>query len=143
MHIIMITGGAGAGKTHLLQTIKAIGNVFLVDPLSVDVLSAKTWRQPPNDTVIVAFDHISKLKNAPAQIKEAIDWCSENHIALCLCDQKRADIEALVIDTARSTVELNLDSAYTLKVNGNCTELGDQMLAASCVIDLAAKGLSQ
>jgi predicted ATP-binding protein involved in virulence len=137
MKIIMITGGAGAGKTHLLQTIKAIGNVFLIDPLAVDVISTKTWRKPPADTVIVAFDHLSKLKNASAQVIDAIMWCDENDVALCLCDQKRADIEALAIEIDGTAAELNLDSAYTLKVNGKCTELGDQMLAACCLIDLA------
>lgn len=143
MQIIMITGGAGAGKTHLLESLQVLLNVFMIDPLAVDVISAKTWRQPPADTSIVAFDHLSKLKNASAQVEEAITWCKANDVTLYLIDQKRTDIEALATDIAGTAVELNLDSAYSLRVNGKCAELGDQMLAASCLIDLVSQGVTR
>lgn len=141
MHMMLITGGVNAGKSYLLHTFRSLRNIFLIDPLAVDVTTARAWSEPNPGIKIVAFDHIGDLANASAQVRAAMAWCEANGATLYLCDKEREDIEALDIEIPDTALELNMNITYTVKVKGRCAELGDEVLAASCLTDLSDRVL--
>lgn len=133
---ILITGGGWA--LPIIQSLKALGEVLVVDPMSVDSTDAKSWSEPKAKTSIVAFNNLKFLDNAALQVGDAMDWCVANNATLYLREQSRADIEDLGIKIPEAALELSFNESGSLQMKGN-PKLESHLWAASCLDNLTTK----
>lgn len=107
-HLLILTGAAGSGKSHLLERWKALAGsrMVLMDPLNSSVLH----NFPENDDLeMVAIDHADWLQDAPVYVRTISNWAQKRGVLLILAVERESWLHNKGIALPKDPIHLTLD----------------------------------